>query len=167
MGLEVFFLGLRQFARRITANFSHFFRLIRHKRCTCFPAEKTMDKYFRSATHLAVSEILRSLRMSVASGEVNVFKRIMLTLTFAAALGAAGLCLTDKAAARWWGWDRPYVSNYYEGPYYGYGYDVPYRTYNGGYYAPRPYYNTYYGDPGYYYYRPVPRVAVRVEPMWR
>ena len=41
-----------------------------------------------------------------------MFKHIMLTLTFAAAFGAAGLCLTDKAEARW-GWNRPYVSYYY------------------------------------------------------
>ena len=97
-----------------------------------------------------------------------MFKRIMLTLTFAAAFGAAGLSLTDKAEARW-GWNRPYASYYY-GPRAYYGYDVPYRTsyYRGsGYYAARPYYNAYYGDPGYYYSRPVPRVAVRVGPMWR
>ena len=98
-----------------------------------------------------------------------MFKRIMLTLTFAAAFGAAGLSLTDKADARWWRGNRPYVSYYY-GPRANYGYDVPYRTsyYRGyGYYAPRPYYYAYYSDPGYYYYRPVPRVAVRVGPMWR
>ena len=94
-----------------------------------------------------------------------MFKRIMLTLTFAAAFGATGLCLTDKAEARW-GWNRPYVSYYY-GARPLYGYDVPYRAAYRGYYAPRPYYNAYYSDPGYYYYRPVPRVAVQVGPMWR
>jgi len=96
-----------------------------------------------------------------------MLKRIMLTLSFAAAFGAAGLCLTDKADARSWGWNRPYVSYYY-GPRAYYGYDVPYRTSyyrNYGYYGPRPYYNAYYNDPGYY--RPAPRVAVRVGPMWR
>ena len=97
-----------------------------------------------------------------------MFKRIMLTLTFAAAFGAAGLCLTDKADARWSRWNRPYVSYYY-GPRVYYGYGVPYRTsyYRGYAIGPRPYYYSYYGDPGYYYYRPVPRVAVRVGPMWR
>ena len=84
-----------------------------------------------------------------------MFKRIMLTLTFAAAFGAAGLSLTHKAEARW-GWNRPYVSYYY-GPRVSYGYDVPYRTsyYRGYGYGPRPYYNAYYSDPGSYYYRPV------------
>jgi hypothetical protein len=96
-----------------------------------------------------------------------VLKRIMLTLTFAAAFGAAGLCLTDKAEA-WRGrWNRPYVSSYYYGPRAYYGYGVPYRTNYDGYYAPQSYYYSYYDDPGYYYYRPVPRVAVRVGPMWR
>jgi len=100
-----------------------------------------------------------------------MFKRIMLTLSFAAALGAAGLCLADNAEARSWGWNRPYVSYYY-GPRAYYGYYVPYRTsyYRGnGSYGPQPYsYSySYYDDPGYYYYRPVPRVAVRVGPMWR
>jgi hypothetical protein len=95
-----------------------------------------------------------------------MFKRIMLTLSFAAAFGAAGLCLTDKAEARWWRWNRPYVSYYY-GQRADYGYDVPYRrSYYRGYYAPRSYDNAYYGDSGYYY-RPVPRVAVRVGPVWR
>jgi len=97
-----------------------------------------------------------------------MLKRIMLTLSFAAAFGAAGLCLTDKVEARW-GWNRPYVSSPY-GPSAYYGYDVPYRNSyyrEHGYYAARPYYNAYYSDPGYYYYRPVPRVAVRVGPIWR
>jgi hypothetical protein len=94
-----------------------------------------------------------------------VLKRIMLTLTFAAAFGAAGLALTDKADARWWRWNRPYASYYYgTRAYYGYG--VPYRSYYGGYgyYTPRSYNYSYYGDPDYYYR---PRVAVRVGPMWR
>jgi hypothetical protein len=97
-----------------------------------------------------------------------MFKRIMLTLSFAAAFGAAGLCLTDKADARWGRWNGPY-SSYYYGPraYYGYGYGVPYRSYYRGYYPPRAYNYSYYGDPGYDYYRPVPRVAVQVGPIWR
>jgi hypothetical protein len=94
-----------------------------------------------------------------------VFKRIMLTLTFVAAFGAAGLSLTDNAEARRWGWGRPYVSSYYYGPrsYYYSGYR-PYRTYYRSYYAPRPYYYDPYYAP--YYYRPAPRVAVRVGPWW-
>lgn len=98
-----------------------------------------------------------------------MFKRIMLILSFAAAFGAAGLCMTDRADARRWRWNRPYASTYYYGPSGYYGYDVPYRTYyrGYGYYAPRSYYSTYYGDSGYYYYRPAPRVAVQVGPMWR
>jgi hypothetical protein len=94
-----------------------------------------------------------------------VFKRIMLSLTFAAALGAAGLCLTDQAQAQRWRWGRPYASYYY-GPRVVYGYGVPYRTYYRAYSAPRAYYYPYYGDPGYYYYRPGPRVAIRVGPWW-
>ncbi len=96
-----------------------------------------------------------------------MFKRIMLTLTFAVAYGAAGLCLTDKSEARSWRWNRPYASYYYGPRSRYYGYDVPYRTSYRGYYAPRPYYNAYYSDPGYYYYRPVPRVGLRVGPVWR
>lgn len=98
-----------------------------------------------------------------------MFKRIMLTLSFVAAFGAAGLCLTDNAEARWWRWNRPYVSYYY-GPRAYYGYRVPYQTYYDGYDSSQPYYNSYYGyygDPGYYYYRPAPRVSVRVGPYWR
>jgi hypothetical protein len=91
-----------------------------------------------------------------------MFKRIMLTLTFAAAFGVAGLCLADNADARWGRWYRPYASYYY-GPPVNYGYGVPYRTYYRGYYAPAPYYHSYYGDPVYYYR---PRVAVRVRPWW-
>src|SRR4051812_9492020 len=97
-----------------------------------------------------------------------MFKRIMLTLSFAAAFAVAGLCMSDKVEARR-GWSRPYVSYYY-GPRAYYGYDVPYRTsyYRGyGYYGPRQYDYSYYNDPGYYYYRPAPRVAVRVGPFWR
>jgi hypothetical protein len=99
-----------------------------------------------------------------------MFKRIMLTLSFAAAFGAAGLCLTDKTEAQWRRWNQPYTSYYYGTPAY-YGYGVPYQPYYGGYYAPRPYYNTYYNtyysDPGYYYYQPAPRVVVQPGPMWR
>ncbi|HEX3599424.1 MAG TPA: hypothetical protein VHU84_04740 [Lacipirellulaceae bacterium] len=97
-----------------------------------------------------------------------MLKRIMLALTFAATFGAAGLCLTDKVEARSWRWNRPYVSSYYSGPRANYGYDVPYRTYYRGYvyYGPQSYNYSYDNDPGYYY-RPAPRVAVRVGPMWR
>src|SRR5438128_801630 len=79
----------------------------------------------------------------VASGEAKVFKRIVLTLSFVAVLGAAGFCLTDKAEARRWRWDRLYVSYSY-GPRAYYGHDVPYPTYYRGYYAPGPYYYSDY-----------------------
>jgi hypothetical protein len=97
-----------------------------------------------------------------------MFKRIMLGLTFIAAFAAAGLCLTDKAEARWYSsWNRPYVSYYY-GPRAYYGYDVPYRSgYRAYYPLQQQYYTPDYGNPGYYYYRRVPRVAVQVGPMWR
>jgi hypothetical protein len=95
-----------------------------------------------------------------------MFKRIMLTLSFVAAFSAAGLCLTNQAEARWYRWGRPYVSYYYAPrPYYGY--DTPYRTYYRGYYAPRSYYYNPYAYGNYNYYRPVPRVAVQVGPLWR
>src|SRR6476619_6883636 len=98
-----------------------------------------------------------------------MFKRIMLTLTFAAAFGAAGLSLLNNAGAQWYGWSRPYTSYYYAPR--SYVYSAPYRpyynTYYDGYYGTRPYYSAYYGDPGYYYYQPAPRVAVQVGPYWR
>lgn len=95
-----------------------------------------------------------------------MFKRIMLTLSFVAAFSVAGLCLTNQAEARWYRWGRPYVSYYYAPrPYYGY--DTPYRTYYRGYYAPRAYYYDPYAYGNYNYYRPVPRVAVQVGPLWR
>jgi hypothetical protein len=113
----------------------------------------------------------KNQKRDVSSGEANVFKRIMLTLSFVAAFSAAGLCLTEHAGARWWRSNEPYVS-YYHGPSAYYGYDVPYRRYDRGYYyAPRPYYDgyydSYYGNSDYYYYRPEPRVSVRVGPVWR
>jgi hypothetical protein len=91
-----------------------------------------------------------------------MFKRIMFALTFAAALGAASLCLTDAADAQRLRLGRPYVSYYFGAPaYYGY---VPNRTYYRGFYAPRVY-SYSYAYPGYYY-RPAPRVSVRVGPLW-
>jgi hypothetical protein len=96
-----------------------------------------------------------------------MLKRIILTLTFAAAFGAAGLCMTNNSDAQGWRWNRPYASYYYAPRAY-YGYGVPYRTYYRGYdyyYAPRSYnYYSYYDSPGYYYYQP--RVAVQVGPGW-
>lgn len=96
-----------------------------------------------------------------------MFRRIMLAITFVAALGAAGLA-TPNTADAWRG--RGYYGAYYGPRVYG-GYVRPYRmVYPGGsstrYYGPRyyaPYYGPYYyGDPGYYYYRPAPRVAFRI-----
>jgi hypothetical protein len=101
-----------------------------------------------------------------------MFRRIMLAITFVAALGAAGLATPNTAEAR--RWDRGgYYSGYYYGPRVYGGYVGPYRTYYPGgyvrrYYRPRiydpyyaPYYGPYYRAPGYYY-RPAPRVAFRV-----
>jgi hypothetical protein len=85
-----------------------------------------------------------------------VLKHILLSLTFTAAFGAAGFCLSDNAEARRWRWGRPYVRYYYAPPAF-YGYGVPYRTYYRGYYATPPY---------YHYYRLVPRVGVIVRPWW-
>ncbi len=97
-----------------------------------------------------------------------MFRRIMLAITFVAALGAAGLATPNTADA--WRGNRGYYSGYYYGPRVYGGYVGPYRTYYPGgyvrrYYAPRyyaPYYGPYYyGEPGYYY-RPAPRVALRI-----
>ena len=100
-----------------------------------------------------------------------MLKRIILTLTFATAFGAAGLSLTDKADAQW-RWNGPYTSYYYGTPAYDYGYYAPYQyrsyyapqTYfyapRAYYYAPRPY-TSYYYSPDYY--GPVPQVAYRYE----
>jgi hypothetical protein len=142
------------------AIFSRFRCQVRHKHCRLITdSESTRGEKFRSEV--------------VAFEEAQMLKRIMLTLTFAAAFGAAGLSLTDNANARWWRWNRPYASSYYGYgvPYrsYYYGYGVPYRSYYRGYdyYAPGSYYSTYYGYPNYYYYGR-PRVAVRVGgPWWR
>jgi hypothetical protein len=98
-----------------------------------------------------------------------MFRRIMLAITFVAALGAVGLATPNTADA--WRWDRSYYGSYY-GPqvYYRGGYARPYRTYYPGGYAPRyyapRYYSRYYGPNYYgapgYYYRPAPRVAFRI-----
>jgi hypothetical protein len=97
-----------------------------------------------------------------------MFRRILLAITFIAALGAASLATPNTADA--WRWYRPYYSGYYYGPRVYGGYAGPYRTYYPGgayvrrYYAPRyyaPYYGPYYGAPGYYY-GPAPRVAFRI-----
>ncbi len=90
-----------------------------------------------------------------------MFKRILLSLTFVAAFGAAGFCLTDSAQA----WRGGYYGRPYYGPrvaYYG-APVVPYRAYYGPrvvrpypvYYAP-PAYPVYYGGYGYpaSYYAP-------------
>jgi hypothetical protein len=100
-----------------------------------------------------------------------MFRRILLAITFIAALGAAGLATPNTADA--WRWGRGYYAGYggyYYGPRVYGGYVVPYRTYYpGGYvvrrsYVPRyyaPYYGpSYYGGPGYYYGSP--RVAYRI-----
>jgi hypothetical protein len=94
-----------------------------------------------------------------------MFKRFMLTLTFVALFGAAGLSLTDNAEARGRSWGRPYVSSYYGPRAYYYSSYAPYRTYYRSYYTPRPYYYDPYAY-DYYYYRPAPRIAVRVGPWW-
>lgn len=94
-----------------------------------------------------------------------MFRRIMLALTFIAALCTVGVGFTNTAEAwRSWSYGRPYGAYYY-GPraaYYGPRVVVPYRTY----YAPR-YYSSYYYGPDYadyyypdYYYRPRSRVYV-------
>jgi hypothetical protein len=97
-----------------------------------------------------------------------MLKKMMIALTFVAVFSAGALCPSPNAQARWWGRYRPYATYYY-GPQRYYGYGVPYRTNYDGYYTSPPYYNSYsyYGSPGYYYYRPAPRVAVRVGPVWR
>lgn len=98
-----------------------------------------------------------------------MFKRIMLTLTFIAAFGTAGLGLSNQAEA--WrggrgGYYRPYNAFYApRAVYYGPSV-VPYRAY----YGPRvvrPYYPVYYSQPyyaGYYpdYYYNGPRSGVSV-----
>jgi hypothetical protein len=97
--------------------------------------------------------------------EANMFKRIILAVTFAATVGGASLFMADQAEARRWVYySRPYSSYYYGPRVYGFGnYVAPYRAYYGGYYGPRRY---YYGSPGYYYNGP--RVGVFVRPgLWR
>jgi hypothetical protein len=104
-----------------------------------------------------------------------MFKRIALTLTFAAALMTAGLSFTTPAQA-WRGYygGGPYArSVYYGGPRYYAGprgyYYAPYRPYRsyayyGGPYvvAPPavPYYAPYYGGPAVYYGSPGVSVSV-------
>ena len=80
-----------------------------------------------------------------------MFKRIMLSLAFIGALGAAGLAMPDTAEARW-GRRSYYRSYYYPPEYYGRPYPYVYgapgiRRY---YYGPPVYYGGYYG-PDYYY----------------
>lgn len=101
-----------------------------------------------------------------------MFRRVVLAMTFIAALGLGGLAMTNTADA--WRWGRvyyPYSTYYYGRPVVSYGrgpyYGVPYRTYYGGYCFRRriyggPYYGGYYYGPPAYYYRPVPRVALRI-----
>jgi hypothetical protein len=104
-----------------------------------------------------------------------MFRRMMLAITFIAALGAAGLATTNTAEAQ--RWDRGYYSGYYYGPRVYGGYVSPYRTYYPGgyvtrYYGPRYYagprvyrrgfYRPYFYGPDYSYYGRSPRVAVRV-----
>jgi hypothetical protein len=91
-----------------------------------------------------------------------MIRRILLAITFVAALGAAGLATPDTADAwRWRG--RGYYGSYYGGPprAYYYGYGRPYRAYYPGYYSPRVYRPYYYGYPGYYY-GPRSRVAFSI-----
>jgi hypothetical protein len=99
-------------------------------------------------------------KRNVASRETNMLKRILLTLTFAAAVGAAGFCLTDRAEAQWGRWNPN--PTFYAVP--GVPYVMPYRTYRRRYLAPQRIVVPVYGDPGYYYYGPPPGVAVQVAP---
>jgi len=79
-----------------------------------------------------------------------MFKRILLLVTFAAAVIAGSFAMPQKAEAwRGYGWGRPYVarSYYYGGPAY---YARPYRSYYRSYYAPSYYYGPrYYSYPAY------------------
>ena len=92
-----------------------------------------------------------------------MLKRIILTLTFAAALGSAGLCLTDNADARWGRAHRAAVWSYYAPPAH-YGHNIPYRMFFRGVNSPPPYY--YYTEPRSYSYRPGPQVSVRIGRSW-
>jgi hypothetical protein len=98
-----------------------------------------------------------------------MFKRIALSLTFVAALMAAGLSFNTPAQA-WRYYGGPYARSYYYGPPRAYYYAPyrPYRSYSyyryGGPYvvAPAlPYYSPYYYDgPPVYYGSPGVSVAV-------
>ena len=92
-----------------------------------------------------------------------MLRRILLAITFVAALGAAGLVAPDTADA--WRWRGRGYYGYYGGPprAYYYGYRRPYGAYYPGayYYGPRVYRPYYYGYPGYYY-GPRNRVAFSV-----
>ena len=69
-----------------------------------------------------------------------MLKRVLLALTFVAALGAAGVGMTNKAEAR-------HDCDYGYGGYGGYGYGGYYPSYYSSYgYAPR---FTYYRSHGY------------------
>jgi hypothetical protein len=117
--------------------------------------------------------LYKAQERNAASGEAKMLKRIMLTLTFAAAFGSAGLILADKAAAQW-RWSSPYTTYYYGAPAYDYAAPYGYRSYyapqtyyygpRAYFYAPRPYYESYYYAPDYY--GPAPQVAYRYG-MWR
>lgn len=102
-----------------------------------------------------------------------MLRRVLLAITFVAALGAAGLATPKSADA--WRWNNRYDSGYYYGGPRVY---APYQTYYPGgygsyYYGPRAYYGPRYYGPSYggygyryggprYYYGPAPRVALRV-----
>jgi hypothetical protein len=108
-----------------------------------------------------------SLRRDSARREAQMFKRIMLALTFAAAFGVAGIGFTNNANAhRYWGWGRPYRAYYgsyaprayYYGPYAPYSYRTSYygpQFYSPYYYGYNPYgYGYGYPYPSYGYYGP-------------
>ena len=103
-------------------------------------------------------------QIEIRDWETTMFKRFLLTLVCAAALGASGLATSQYANAYWgsrgyYYYPAPRAYNF--GPGYGYG------TYYRGYYGPG-YYGTsrYYGGPRYYggrrYYYGSPRVSVGI-----
>jgi hypothetical protein len=100
------------------------------------------------------------------SGEIKMFKRIMLALAFLAAFSTVSIGVPSSANAwRNWGWGGGYRGYYYGGPRGYYRPYVPYRAYyRPYYYAPRVYtaypYEAYYGYPDYYYYGPRGGVSV-------
>lgn len=74
-----------------------------------------------------------------------MFKRILLTSTFLAALVGGSLVVADTAEAR----RGRYYRGYYGPPARAYYYAPPYRAYYGTPYY-RPYYGGYYYGPRYY-----------------